>query len=223
MGYLIMNSSDPRTVDPAQPHHSENGGHEMSDFSFTSVMWLIPLSFIVLVSFVLICLYWFRGAKDREIAHKQSEFVPSELQAYRAQEDEILTSYKVLDKDKGRLRIPVARAMELVAQEHQGKPGREWVPITDTYLEGAAFASAQAPAQADDNGIQVENAPEERRGVKAVSGPNGAAVGKPAPSGKAPAGKAGQPAQNSAESQGATRTAPGGSFKGKTEAPQGKK
>lgn len=204
-----MTSIDPRTVDPAQPHSAE--GHEMSDFSFTSVMWLIPLSVVILVGFVLVVLYWFRGAKDSEITHKQSEYVPSELQAYHAQEDEFLTSYKVLDKDKGRIHIPIARAMELVAQDHQGKPGREWVPITDTYLEGAAFAAAApAPAEAD-NGIQMEDAPEARRGAK------------PAPSAKAPQGKAAQPAQNSAESNGSTHSAPGGSFKGKPEAaPQGK-
>ena len=116
--------------------------------------------------------------------------------AQHAHEDEILNSYKVLDKDKGRIQIPVARAMELIAQEHQGKPGKEWVPITDTYLEGAAFAASPAPA-AEDNGISVENAPEERRGAK------------PAPSAEAPAGKGAKggsvstPAQNSAEGKGA--------------------
>lgn len=197
---------DPRTVDPAQPHSAE--GHEMSDFSFTSVMWLIPLSAVILVGFVLLCLYWFRGAKDNEITHKQGEYVPTELQALRAHEDEVLTSYKILDREKGRYQIPVARAMELIAQEHQGKPGREWTPITDTYLEGAAFAAAAAPA-AEDNGIQVENAPEARRGAK------------PAPAARGPASA---PAQNSANDKGATKAAPGGSMKGKPEAaPHGKK
>lgn len=211
MGYPIMSSTDTRTVDPAQPHYSSTSGHELSDFSWTTVLWLIPISVCIMLVFFAVCIYWFKGAKDHEIAHKQAEFVPAELKAYRAQEDEILTSYKVLDKDKGRYRIPVARAMELVAQEHQGKPGREWVPITDTYLEGAAFAAAPA-AEQEDNSIKVENAPEEKRGAK------------PAPSAKAPAGKAAQPAQNSAESKGATHNAPGGASKGKTEAaPQGKK
>lgn len=171
-----MSSTDTRTVDPSQPHHSPNGGHEMSDFSWTTVLWLIPISVFVMLAFFAVCIFWFKGAKDHEIAHKQGQFVPSELQAFHAQEDEILTSYKILDKDKGRIRIPIARAMELVAQEHQGKPGREWVPITDTYLEGAAFAAASAPAP-EDNGIQVENAPEVKPSAK------------PAHSAKAPAVK----------------------------------
>lgn len=182
MGYLIMSSTDTRTVDPAQPHPSEGGGHEMSDFSWTTVLWLLPISVLVMLIFFAVSIYWFKGAKDNEIAHKQAEFVPSELQAYHAQEDEILTSYKILDKDKGRYRIPVARAMELVAQEHQGKPGREWVPITDTYLEGAAFAAAPAVGQ-EDNGIQVENAPEEKR-AKPASRKAGKAKTEVAPQGK---------------------------------------
>ncbi len=207
-----MSSTDTRTVDPAQPHHSENGGHELSDFSWTTVLWLLPISVIIMLVFFAVCIYWFKGAKDHEIAHKQAEFVPAELKAYHAQEDEILTSYKILDKDKGRIRIPIARAMELVAQEHQGKPGKEWVPITDTYLEGAAFTAAAAAPAVEDNGIQVGDAPAARRGSK------------PAPSAKAPTGKAAQPAQNSAESKGATHNAPGGASKGKSEAaPQGKK
>src|SRR4051812_20554911 len=111
MGYPIMSSTDTRTVDPAQPHHPEGVGHELSDFSWTTVLWLIPISVFIMLAFFAVCIYWFKGAKDHEIAYKQAEFVPAELKAYRAQEDEILTSYKVLDKDKGRYRVPVARAM----------------------------------------------------------------------------------------------------------------
>jgi hypothetical protein len=212
MGYPIMTSIDPRTKDPAQPHHSENGGHELSDFSWTTVLWLIPISVIILLSFFYVCINWFRGAKDHEITHKQAEFVPSELQAYRAQQDEILTGYKIVDKEKGRYRIPVALAMELMAHENQGKPGREWAPITDTYLEGAAFSMAAAAAPEKDNGIQVGDAPEHRRGAK------------PAPAAKVPAGKTAQPAQNSSEKNGTTHNVPGGSPKPTPEtAPQGKK
>jgi hypothetical protein len=215
MGYPIMTSIDPRAKDPAQPHHSENGGHELSDFSWTTVLWLIPISVVILLVFFYVCINWFRGAKDHEVTHKQAEFVPTELQAYRAQQDEILNSYKILDNEKGRYRIPVARAMELMAQEHQGKAGREWAPITDIYLEGAAFAAATGAAAGSaeaDDGIQVGDAPEDRKGAK------------PAPSAKAPTGKAAQPAQNSAEKNGATHNAPGGAPRSKPEAaPQGKK
>lgn len=178
------------------PHHSENGGHEMSDFSWTTVLWLLPLSVIVLLVFFYVCIFWFKSAKDNELAQKQSQFQTPELNEYHAKESEILNRYKVLDKDKGRVQIPIALAMELVAREHQDRPGREWVPITDTYLEGAAFA-APASAPAPEADIRAENAPEDRSGAK------------PAPAEKAPQGKAAQPAQNSAADKGATKTAPG--------------
>lgn len=187
MGYPIMSSTDPRAKDPAQPHHSENGGHELSDFSWTTVLWLIPISVVILLSFFYVCINWFRGAKDHEITHKQSEYVPAELQAYRAQQDEILNGYKILDNEKGRYRIPVARAMELMAQEHQAKGGREWVPITDTYLEGAAFAAAAAAPAEKDNGIKVDDAPAEH------------AAAKPAHAAKAPAAKTKPKAEAKAE------------------------
>lgn len=154
-----MSSTDTRTVDPAQPHHSENGGHEMSDFSWTTVLWLLPIAVIILVVFFGISIAWFKGAKDRELGDKQSVFVTTELNQLHAKENETLTRYKLIDKDKGRYQIPVARAMELIVQENQNKPGKAWTPITETYLEGAPFKSEAkyAPeAESAESGISIE-------------------------------------------------------------------
>ena len=153
-----MSSTDTRTVDPAMPHHSENGGHEMSDFSWTTVLWLIPISVIILLTFFYVGISWFKGAKDTELASKQGEFQTPELNALHAKESEQLGSYKWLDKDKGRVQIPIARAMELIAQENLNKTGKAWTPITDTYLEGAAFKTEAAPAADAGNDIKVEDA-----------------------------------------------------------------
>jgi hypothetical protein len=165
-------------VDPAVPHSPGNVGHEMSDFSFSTVLWVLPISVVILVAFTLTCLFWFRGAKDSELALRQAEYVPTELHAYQTQQDEILNSYKILDKDKGLYRVPVERAMELIAQEHRGQAGRAWVPITDSYLEGAAFAMPAAatakpnpaPAALEGNGIKVEDAPVKAPAKPAESG-----------------------------------------------------
>lgn len=152
-------------------HPSENGGHEMSDFSWTTVLWLIPISAIVLVTFFAICIAWFKGAKDRELAEKQGMFQTTELNLLHAKESEVLGSYKWVDKDKGRVQIPIARAMELIAQEHQNSAGREWKPITDIYLQGAAFA-APAPSAAKEgpaSGISIDEveAPKANKAEKA--------------------------------------------------------
>lgn len=167
-----MSSTDSRTVDPAQPHHSENGGHEMSDFSWTTVLWLLPISVLILLAFFAVCISWFLGAKDRELEEKQAMYVTTELNLLHAKESETLASYKIIDKASGRYQIPIARAMELIAQEHQNVPGREWKPITDTYMEGAAFKSpklvkeAEAPAA----GISIEETAEAKPAHEAKAG-----------------------------------------------------
>jgi hypothetical protein len=157
-----MSSTDSRTVDPAQPHHSENGGHEMSDFSWTTVLWLLPISVLILLVFFAVCISWFKSAKDRELDEKQAMYVATELNELHAKENEILSSYKILDKNTGRYQIPIARAMELIAQEHQNVAGKEWKPITDTYLEGAPFKSPKLSgvAEAPASGISIEETAE---------------------------------------------------------------
>jgi len=47
----------------------------------------------------------------------------SDLQEMRAAEDQILTHYAWLDQDNGIVRLPIARAMELIAQ--RGLPARK--------------------------------------------------------------------------------------------------
>lgn len=141
-----MSAIDERTVDPAQPHPSSNMGHEMSDFSWTTVMWLLPISVIALVAFTLVCLYWFRGAKDSHMVRKEAMFSTAELSLHRAKEAEFLNEYKYLDKQAGRVRIPIQRAMELVVQESKGKGRVDWTPAADAYNESAAFGGPAAAA-----------------------------------------------------------------------------
>lgn len=158
-----MSAIDERTVDPAKPHPSPNMGHEMSDFSWTSVLWLLPISVILLVAFTLVCLFWFRGAKTTHVLAAEVQFSTDELKMHRAKEAEFLNEYKYLDKDAGRVRIPIARAMELVAQESRGKGTVDWKPVTDAYMLGAAFAvrdaGASGAAAPVADGIEMQAAP----------------------------------------------------------------
>jgi hypothetical protein len=156
-----MSTTDSRTVDPAQPHYSPNMGHEMSDFSWTTVLWLLPISVCILVTFTLVCMFWFRGFKESESVVKQSEFPTTELNILHAKENEVLSQYKIVDKDKGRYQIPIAKAMELVVAEHQNVDGREWKPITDTYMANTVFAAPAAEAsKATSSDISIESVPE---------------------------------------------------------------
>jgi hypothetical protein len=141
-----MSAIDDRTVDPAQPHPSGNMGHEMSDFSWTTVLWLLPISVIALAAFTLVCLYWFRGAKDTHMVRKEAMFSTAELSLHRAKEAEFLNEYKYLDKQAGRVRIPIQRAMDLVVRESQGKGRVDWAPAADAYNMGAAFGRPSTTA-----------------------------------------------------------------------------
>src|SRR6185369_6311772 len=101
----------------------------------------VPISVVALIAYVLVCLYWFRGAKDSELSEKQAMVDLSQLDILRAKENETLTQYKWLDKDKGRVQIPVAVAMDLIVKEHENVAGMPYHPITDAYMEGAAFSA----------------------------------------------------------------------------------
>jgi hypothetical protein len=194
-----MSSTDTRTVDPAQPHHSENGGHEMSDFSWTTVLWLLPIAVIILVVFFGVSIAWFKGAKDRELGDKQSVFVTTELNQLHAKENETLTRYKLVDKDKGRYQIPVARAMELIVEENRNKPGKAWTPITDTYTEGAAFVVPPASKADEGDGISIGSDPDSpTKGAKPT-----------APTAPGVSGKAAVPAQDASKAV-KSPAAPGG-------------
>ena len=139
-----MSATDTHTVDPAMPHPSANMGHEMSDFSWTSVLWLLPISVIALVAFALVCLYWFRGAKDTVVLQQATMVNTEELDLHRAKSAEFLNQYKWLDKEKGKVRIPIQRAMDLVVEESKGSGKLDWAPITDTYIRANAFSHAAA-------------------------------------------------------------------------------
>lgn len=174
-----MSSTDSRTQDPAKSHPSENMGHEMSDFSWTSVMWLIPLSVIVLATFTIGSMYLFKGAKDSELADKQAVGPDSrEIQILRAKENEVLTSYKWLDKTGGRAQIPVARAMELLVKENEGTPGLAYQPITELYTRAELFARAPQHGKAGNAAATSQKASGE---IAAPSAPGGGAASKVQP------------------------------------------
>ncbi len=152
-----MNSTDSHK-EGSEISHVE-GGHETSDFNWNGVIWSLPIAVVILISFFALCIAWFKGAKDSEIAEKQAEYQTTELNELHAKEAEVLSSYKWVDKDKGRVQIPIDRAMELVAQEHMNTSGREWKPITDTYLQGAAFATLAASPEREGagSGVYIED------------------------------------------------------------------
>ena len=73
-------------------------------------------TFVALIAVILGVRAYFDYTKQ-QYEEKVGQAVAEDLKNLRSNEDEALNSYKVLDKDKGVVRIPVRRAMELIAEE----------------------------------------------------------------------------------------------------------
>jgi hypothetical protein len=77
---------------------------------------------VLLVVAVLALQYYFDRVLEEQVFVKVQEPVAQTLVDLRAREDEELHSYRYLDREKATVRLPIERAMELLAEEAaQGK------------------------------------------------------------------------------------------------------
>ena len=97
--------------------------------------------------------FYFNTYRDRIIEETQLTPVSQDLLDLRAKEDQLLNSYGIADKAAGTVRLPIARAMELViAEGKDGKPKYPTAPYAVKKVEDAAVAApagdpALAPAK----------------------------------------------------------------------------
>ena len=121
-------------AEPGASPRSVEAGYELSDLSpkNIAIFALILTAAIVLVVFVTYAMVrHFHSAQisgDLTTAYPQGrEPVPrprfwvtpaEQLKAMRAEEEKILDSYSWVDKQKGIARIPIDKAMELVAEKN---------------------------------------------------------------------------------------------------------
>lgn len=77
---------------------------------------------VLLVVSVLALQYYYDRVLEEQVFVKVQEPVSQTLVDVRTREDEALHSYRYLDREKGTIRLPIERAMELLAAESaQGK------------------------------------------------------------------------------------------------------
>lgn len=77
---------------------------------------------VLLVISVLALQYYYDRVLEEQVFVKVQEPVSQTLMDVRAREDEALHSYRYLDREKGTIRLPIERGMELLATEAaQGK------------------------------------------------------------------------------------------------------
>lgn len=103
-------------------------GYERSDVNVP----LLVVTAVACLSFVVISVLVLDGyfVNYREqLLRQANDYESTQLNELRASEKEILTSYGIVDKDKGIYRIPIERAMSIVAEQafrdRAGQSGRE--------------------------------------------------------------------------------------------------
>jgi hypothetical protein len=97
-------------------HDTHGPGHETEDLDFSSGLWVIPLSLAILVVFLFIAVVWSTSAASNELLRNVTSGLDQGIEAVkalRAGDEAILTSYG--EGKDGKARIPVRRAMEILA------------------------------------------------------------------------------------------------------------
>ncbi|MGA2879336.1 MAG: hypothetical protein ABSG13_10335 [Bryobacteraceae bacterium] len=136
-------------------HHSPNGaGHEQSEVSVrlivVSLAFLAVATAIVFVLVVGIFRYFYASYSTEEATKLSRPVIPpaprievapyEQLQQLRVKEDHILNSYAYVDKDSGVVRVPIDRAIDMLAAK--GVPSHNYL---DDILAGRKPAPAKQP------------------------------------------------------------------------------
>jgi hypothetical protein len=113
--------------------HEPGAGHEKTDISMQAVVWT-AVGYVALgVLALVICWFVFFGLRPARMAEQRSlrherpasplppeprlQVAPwSDMKAQKAYEDDLLHTYGWADRPGGRARIPIERAMEIVAE-----------------------------------------------------------------------------------------------------------
>jgi hypothetical protein len=127
-------------MDETKPPHTPHAGHETTDVNVWAVgKFAIGLVIVCVVSIGLLfgLLKFFQSREETSVANtvEPTKMFPEpqlqktpipDLKAIRAEEDRLLNGYAWVDQPKGVVRIPVDRAIEVLAQ--RGLPSRGEVP-----------------------------------------------------------------------------------------------
>jgi len=104
--------------------------YENQDPKNPLIAFLLISSCIFVVAVCAFLSWMFIVARDNEHNRKIDQATYADLQEFRKAEDAKLNSYQYLDKDKGVVRIPVERAMQLMAEEaNSAAPKAEAAPV----------------------------------------------------------------------------------------------
>lgn len=95
----------------------KNPGYEKKDVSVNKVVLWGVIGVTLLIVFIVFVMDFFVATKEKLVYERQLKPESVEIRELRAREAEILNSYKTIDSAKGIYRIPIERAMQLMADE----------------------------------------------------------------------------------------------------------
>lgn len=144
-----------RELGPQQLENLQKQGFDRSEPSGPMVVGFTVAIVITLVLVVLAVDYLFQATLERKEYEQVLSVESTELRDVRTAEAEQLNHYRFLDKEKGRVRLPIERAMALFAAE--ASQGKLFYPAkaarVKTAEELAAGPDGQAPAAAAGAGV----------------------------------------------------------------------
>lgn len=127
-------------------------GYDREDAGSQKVIGLTIITIATLVVLIILVFEYFNASKESRIYSAVAKPEAISLREVRAREAEILGSYKAVDSKKGVYRIPVGRAMELVAEE--ARTGKKQflmpevaMPVAADSTQSDSTKSAAKPAK----------------------------------------------------------------------------
>jgi len=102
-------------------NNKNNAGYEKRDVNIFMVIGLSVLLITLLIIILVLLTDYFVESKEQMIYEAQLQPDSVDLKNLLASEQEELTSFKILDTERGIYRIPIDRAMELLVKEASNK------------------------------------------------------------------------------------------------------
>ena len=97
--------------------NSGNDGYEKKDVNVTKVIGYTVFIVVIFVAILIFLSEYFLYTTEKMVYETVLKPESISYRDLRAREDEILTNYKVLDKEKGIYQIPIEQAMKITADE----------------------------------------------------------------------------------------------------------
>ena len=92
-------------------------GYEKKDVNLKFVIGISLLSIVIFVVIIVFLTDYFISEESKIVYETQLQPESVNLKDLQAEEEEILTTYKILDAEKGIYRIPIERAINLLAEK----------------------------------------------------------------------------------------------------------